>query len=190
MQIQDPLPGPVIPAKSSLPSNEAIKFRSNPLETTKTEYYVPETASPDGTLAHYDKTKLEYYERQISWLTARLSELEMSKTEYYERKIALLNSKIGKYRTDQTDLRREVQDQRARVLYYCQQISVLAAQIDPLHARTAELEGQVRELEARLSGFARFHRYSRKLQRLYAVPLIGAILRGVVGSLIPYVRRL
>jgi SAM-dependent methyltransferase len=132
----------------------------------------------------------EWCQREILRLMTRLSELERIKREYHEPEIARLKIQVDKYRADQADLRREVQDHRAQDLYYCEQISLLAAQIDPLRARIDELEARRRALQACISSFAWLESGKRQLQKFYTVPIIGPILRRLVGSLIRFIRRL
>jgi chromosome segregation ATPase len=154
------------------------------------ERHQPELSRPTTPVSELERTMTEFCTPQIERLMERLSELERGKTEYYEPEITRLNIQLSKYRTDQTELRREVQDQRARVLYYCELVSLLAAQIDPLHARTEELKARVRELQVRLSTYAWLDGFRKRLERLYTVPLIGSALRGFFGALIRIIGRL
>jgi hypothetical protein len=178
------------------------------------DYFEPEIVRLNAAIAEYEKTKREWYEPELKRLGSALddtlsrcqtaqsdhvrsqAEAEEARRriqEYFEPEIARLNTLIGRRERDRQELSREVQDQRARVLYYADQVAVLAGQIDQ-HEKTKpeSFEPQLNELEQRLSTLAQFessrgYRAWRKYQELYNMRLIGPLLRKarrIVGALL------
>lgn len=136
-----------------------LKARVADLEGTKANYYEPEIARLNAAIADYEKTKREWFEpelerlaRAVEQVTTSLARSEQEAdavrtriASHYEPEIARLQTLVAQGHSKRQALLSEIQDQRARVLYYIDQVSMLAAQIDPLRARTDELERLKRE---------------------------------------------
>lgn len=98
-----------------------------------------------GHVDELERRAADYFEPEIARLNAVVAEYENAKREWFEPELERLQSTVDKNVRDRKALLREVQDQRARVLYYVDQVAMLASQIDPLRARAEELERNKRD---------------------------------------------
>src|SRR5262249_14697830 len=73
-------------------------------------------------------------------LTREAAKAQRAKIQHYEAEIA--NSKLGEMKQQEVtaELARQIQDERARILFYAEQIPVLLGQIDSLRIHSQELE--------------------------------------------------
>jgi len=118
------------------------------------EHFEPEIVRLNGVIAEYEKTKCEWFEPELQRLTkaadaaasASVKSQEAAQAteqriaEHFEPEFARLLAVVEKGLHERKALVRDVQDQRARVFYYIDQVAMLASQIDPLRARVKELE--------------------------------------------------
>lgn len=98
---------------------------------------------PGASVAVSAQSVTSYREPWISldWLKGRTTELEREVAGHFKPEIARLSLALGECDRTRKALRLELQDHRARVLYYADQSTELTSQIELLRARCEVLEG-------------------------------------------------
>jgi hypothetical protein len=109
------------------------------LQSSLAEWFEPELARLGTALKEADKMG-SVLRSDVERLGQEVEGARHARIQEYENEIARLRRCEIKRQLVETELIREIQDQRARVLYYAEQIHMLAAQIDPLRVRSQELE--------------------------------------------------
>jgi SAM-dependent methyltransferase len=133
-----------------------------------------------NVIADYEKTKHEWFKPELKRLTRELAtaqiarkdlardhariceelkETQRRQSEYFEPELERITLAVTQCKAVQTQLRRDLQEKHAQLLYYADENGVLASRVSPLRARVEELERvkrdwfepRIRELESQVA---------------------------------------